>query len=134
MARIDLRLDPLDMTTEMLATLSRGSGGYPPFDIEYLHDRDPGAFLRITVAVAGFEAEELDVTTEGHQLVIRGSQDEKQNGEFLYRGIAGRQFRRIFLLTDAMEVTRANLQNGLLAIEIARRPANVRKINISVSD
>ncbi|WP_176086621.1 Hsp20 family protein [Martelella sp. HB161492] len=132
MARIDLRLDPLDMTSEMLAALSRGSGGYPPFDIEYLHGA--GAYLRITVAVAGFEAEELDVTTEGHQLVIRGSQDDKPDGDFLYRGIAGRQFRRIFLLTEAMEVTRASLQNGLLAIEIARRPADVRKINISVSD
>ena len=93
--------------------------------------------LRITLAVAGFAEEDLDVTTEENQLTIRGRQSADQGErEFLHRGIASRQFQRCFMLADGMTVTAAVLRNGLLSIDLVRpEPARmVRKINISVPD
>lgn len=102
--------------------------GYPPYNIE---QADSGR-LRITVAVAGFDAGDLAVTLEDNQLIIRGKQPEAADRTFLHKGIANRQFQRTFVLAEGMEVTEANLRNGLLSIELERPRANtvVRTIEI----
>ena len=88
--------------------------------------------MRITLAVAGFAADELSVTLEENQLVIQGRQRDEQDRIYLHRGIAARQFQRAFVLADGMEVLGARLDNGLLAIDLVRpEPTRlVRKIAI----
>lgn len=114
-------------------TLSeRGLGGaakaaeasYPPYNIELLPEGERGQeALRITLAVAGFSADELEVSVEDDQLTVRGSKREEEGPkEYLHRGIAGRQFRRSFTLARGVEVGKAELRDGLLAIELLRRP------------
>ena len=76
--------------------------------------------LRITLAVAGFTREQLDVSIEENQLVIRGRQQDDKTREYLHRGIAARQFQRTFVLADGIEVKGADLKNGLLSIDLAR--------------
>lgn len=113
------------------------SDGYPPYNIERLPrtDREPDR-LRITLAVAGFTRDQLDVTLEESQLVIRGRQTEDKSRHFLHRGIAARQFQRSFLLADGMEVLGADLSSGLLSVDLARPEPErtVRKIAIAVAD
>jgi HSP20 family molecular chaperone IbpA len=94
------------------------------------------ARLRITLAVAGFGDNDLDVSTEENQLVIRGRQADDIEHDYLHRGIAARQFIRTFVLADGMRVVGAELKNGLLAIDLDRPEPErlVRKINISVKD
>ena len=129
-----------DAMEKTLERLSKINDGYPPYNIERLRANDVTGDpdrLRITLAVAGFAEEDLDVTTEENQLTIRGRQAAEQGErEFLHRGIAARQFQRVFMLADGMVVTGAILKNGLLSIDLVRpEPARmVRKINISVSD
>jgi len=129
-----------DAMEKTLERLSKINDGYPPYNIERLRANDVTGDpdrLRITLAVAGFAEEDLDVTTEENQLTIRGRQAADQGQrEFLHRGIAARQFQRVFMLADGMVVTGAILKNGLLSIDLVRpEPARmVRKINISVSD
>ncbi len=86
--------------------------------------------------MAGFADEDLDVTVEENQLVVRGRQNDDTEREYLHRGIAARQFQRCFVLADGMRVVAAELKNGLLSIELDRPEAQrlVRKINISVKD
>ena len=88
------------------------------------------------LAVAGFSPDELDVTVEDNQVIIAGKQREDNSSEFLHRGIAARQFKRAFVLAEGMEVTGADLENGLLSIELLRRAPEriIRKIEISSSD
>jgi HSP20 family molecular chaperone IbpA len=108
-------------------TARNGGDGYPPYNIE-----ESEAALQITLAVAGFAPDELAVTIEDRQLVIRGKQAEPDGKTFLHRGIAARQFLRSFVLADGIEVTAAALENGLLKIDLAR-PAvqpSVRVVNI----
>jgi HSP20 family molecular chaperone IbpA len=112
-------------------TAKAAGDGYPPYNIEeFSPDR-----LRITLAVAGFSREELAVTVEDHQLVIRGKQIESADKTFLHRGIAARQFQRAFVLADGIEVTDAELENGLLAITLSRPRVEpkVRSIDIKSS-
>jgi len=112
-------------------TAKAAGDGYPPYNIEELaEDR-----LRITLAVAGFAPEELSVTVEENQLVIRGKQVENGDKNFLHRGIAARQFQRAFVLAEAIEVGGATLENGLLTIELMRpKPeAVVRTIEIKTA-
>ena len=92
--------------------------------------------LRITLAVAGFTRDQLEVTLEESQLVIRGRQSDDKTRHFLHRGIAARQFQRTFLLVDGMEVMGADLSNGLLSIDLVRPEPEriVRKIDISAPD
>jgi len=109
-------------------TAKSASDGYPPYNIEQSSEEK----LRITLAVAGFGRDELAVTVEGRQLVIRGKQVEATDKQFLHRGIAARQFQRAFVLAEGIEVTRAELENGLLSIELARPAAEsvIRTIKI----
>lgn len=110
--------------------------GYPPYNIERVAregDKDGGAeLLRITLAVAGFTREQLDITLEDNQLVIRGKQLDDKSREYLYRGIAARQFSRTFVLADGIEVKTADLNNGLLSIDLHRLEPErlVRRIEI----
>ncbi|MBV9636314.1 MAG: Hsp20 family protein [Methylobacteriaceae bacterium] len=111
-----------------------GSDGYPPYNIERLPRSDTAPErLRITLAVAGFTREQLEITIEENQLVIRGRQQDDKTRQFIHRGIAARQFQRTFLLADGMEVLGAELSNGLLALDLARPEPErvVKRINIS---
>lgn len=93
------------------------SDGYPPYNVEQVSDDE----LRITLAVAGFRLEDLDVRVEDTQLTIRGRQGEDESGRvFLHRGIATRQFQRSFVLSEGIEVGEATLDNGLLHIDLHR--------------
>lgn len=126
-----------DMLEESLRRHMRSNDGYPPYNIERLRPRETGAdYLRITLAVAGFSETELDVLTEENRLIVRGRQAERPEANYLHRGIAARQFQRVFLLADGIEVHGANLRNGLLSIDLVRpeHVVMVRKINISVPD
>lgn len=128
-----------DTIEKSLERIAKGSEGYPPYNIERINGAADGSsaeMLRITLAVAGFDESELDVTTEENQLVIRGRQVESEDREYLHRGIASRQFQRTFVLADGMRVTNAELRNGLLSVDLVRPEPErmVRKINISVRD
>lgn len=114
------------------------SDGYPPYNIERVPATDGrGESLRITLAVAGFTRDQLDVTVEERQLVIRGRQtDDTGNRVFLHRGIAARQFQRAFVLAEGIEVTAARLTNGLLEIDLVRpEPERIlKRIDIVARD
>jgi HSP20 family molecular chaperone IbpA len=107
-------------------TAKSAGDGYPPCNIEQLpgdsvgNDDDGSGAIRITLAVAGFALEEISVTVEDNQLVIRGKQSEAEDKRFLHRGIAARQFLRRFVLADGIEVKSAALENGLLKIDLIR--------------
>ncbi len=111
--------------------------GYPPYNIERVA-AEGGApeKLRITLAVAGFSQDQIDVTVEENQLTIRGRQLEDKAREFLHRGIAARQFQRSFLLAEGIQVLSADLAQGLLSIDLVRpQPARVvKKIEVSARD
>ena len=110
---------------------------YPPYNIERIPRVESAPErLRITLAVAGFTRDQLDVSLEENQLVIRGRQTEDRERHFLHRGIAARQFQRAFLLAEGMQVLGADLVNGLLSIDLARpEPERViKKIEIAARD
>jgi HSP20 family molecular chaperone IbpA len=118
-----------DEIERILDRVSKGSDGYPPYNIERLpRDAQNPERLRITLAVAGFTRDQLDVSIEESQLVIRGRQQDDKSRQFLHRGIAARQFQRTFVLADGMEVLGADLRNGLLSIDLVRpQPERVVK-------
>ena len=110
-----------DEIERALDRVSKAADGYPPYNIERLPQEGGNPErLRITLAVAGFTRDQLDVTIEESQLVIRGRQQDDKARQYLHRGIAARQFQRTFVLADGMEVLGADLKNGLLAIDLAR--------------
>jgi HSP20 family molecular chaperone IbpA len=123
-----LGFEEVERTVDRLT--KSGGDGYPPYNIE---QTGTGA-LRITLAVAGFSEDQLSVTVESNQLVVRGRQD-RDGGErvFLHRGIAARQFQRSFVLADGIDVTGASLEKGLLHIEMARPEVEtmVRSVKIT---
>lgn len=107
----------------------KNAEGYPPYNIEQTGDNR----LRITLAVAGFSMEDLQVTHEDTQLVIRGRQREEQEGRvFLHRGIASRQFQRAFVLAEGIVIEGAWLDNGLLHVELRRPQPEVRVKTIPI--
>jgi HSP20 family molecular chaperone IbpA len=91
--------------------------GWPPFNVEAL-ETDDG--VRISLAVAGFSADQLEVAVEGNQLTVSGKREGEGERAFLHRGIAARGFTRAFVLADGMEVRSARLEHGLLHIEVVR--------------
>lgn len=113
----------------MERTAKSDNNGYPPFNIE---QKSPNAY-RITLAVAGFAEDDLAITLEDRQLVIRGRQaDDDGERVFLHRGIAARQFQRSFVLADGVELIGATMENGLLHVDLARAEPEkiVQTINI----
>ena len=114
----------------ILDRVAKTSGeGYPPYNIEQIGDNG----LRITLAVAGFSVDDLNVSVEDNQLVIRGRNSDDETGRvFLHRGIAARQFQRSFVLAEGIEITGAALDNGLLHIDLHRKTLEpeVRTIKI----
>ena len=124
-----------DEIERALDRVAKGSDGYPPYNIERLaRDGQSPERLRITLAVAGFTRDQLDVSIEENQLVIRGRQQDDKARQYLHRGIAARQFQRTFVLAEGMEVLGADLKNGLLAIDLARpEPERIVK-TIAISE
>ena len=120
-----------DHLEQMLERASKtSSDGYPPYNIE----QTGPAGLRITLAVAGFSMDDLQITQEDNQLVIRGRQtDDGQGRVFLHRGIAARQFQRAFVLAEGIDITGAWLDSGLLHIDLARPQPEVRVKRIEIS-
>ena len=117
-----LGFDELERLVER--TARTGNEGYPPYNIE---QRDAQGF-RITLAVAGFSEDDLSITLEDRQLVIRGGSDGEDGRTYLHRGIATRQFQRAFVLAEGVEVTGAAMENGLLHVDLNRSmPENVVK-------
>ena len=112
------------------------SDGYPPYNIERISkDGERAELLRITLAVAGFTRDQLDITLEDKQLNVRGKQQDDKARDFLYRGIAARQFSRTFVLADGIEVKSADLANGLLSIDLHRLEPErlIRRIEIGAT-
>ena len=134
MSRMPLFANPLFLGFEDIERsferLSKSAAeGYPPYNVEQHSERH----LRITLAVAGFTLDELSVQLEGNQLVFRGRQAAADERQYLYRGIATRQFQRSFLLADGLEVTGAIFEHGLLHVDLDRPLVDpqVRSIEIT---
>jgi HSP20 family molecular chaperone IbpA len=124
-----------DEIERALERVTKSSDGYPPYNIERVAAQDcRPERLRITLAVAGFTRDQLDVTVEENQLVIRGRQQDDKSRQYLHRGIAARQFQRTFVLADGMEVLGADLNNGLLSIDLARPEPGRSVKTISITD
>lgn len=124
-----------DELERVLARATKSANdGYPPYNIERLQTQagEKGDLLRITLAVAGFREDELDISIEENQLTISGKQIDDKERTFLHRGIAARQFQRAFVLAEGIEVSGANLESGLLEIDLIRiQPERIiRKISI----
>ena len=117
-----------------LAANNNGNAGYPPYNIELKGENH----YRITMAVAGFAMEELEITSEGEKLVVKGTKNTEQpERQYLYQGIAERGFERTFQLADFVTVEGAHLENGLLNIELVREIPEAmkpRKIEIGAID
>jgi len=123
-----LGFEQLDRLVER--TAKTGNEGYPPYNIEQRGE----TCYRITLAVAGFGEDDLSITLEANQLVVRGRQADGDDARtYLHRGIAARQFQRSFVLADGVEVTGAELEHGLLHIDLARNEPQtvVRSIRIN---
>jgi HSP20 family molecular chaperone IbpA len=143
MTRMSMLSSPLLLGFEEMERLidrvGKGGDGYPPYNIERIRGATNGGSgfdtLRITLALAGFKREQIDVTVEDNQLTIRGRQDDDKSRQFIHRGIAARQFSRTFVLADGIEVKSADLSDGLLSIDLVRREPErtVRKIEIGKS-
>jgi len=129
-----------DGVERMLERMGKASDGYPPFNIERIRVGGDGSgvepAIRITLAVAGFQPDDLEITTEDNQLTIRGSQSDREERDFLHRGIAARQFQKSSLFADGMRILGAQLKNGLLMIDLVKPEPErvVKKIEITVED
>jgi HSP20 family molecular chaperone IbpA len=126
-----------DEIERVLDRVTKGSGdGYPPYNIERLANSDGGEILRITLAVAGFTKDQLDVSVEDSQLTVRGQQEEDDDRIYLHRGIAARRFTRTFVLADGIEVRCADLNNGLLLIDLERPEPErlIKKVEITQAE
>lgn len=121
-----------DHLERLLEHVSKTSAeGYPPYNIEQRGENQ----LRITLAVAGFAVDDLGVSVEDNQLVIRGRKpDEDPDRVFLHRGIAARQFVRSFVLAEGIEVTGSVLDNGLLHVDLERPTPEPEVRTIAIRD
>lgn len=134
MSRIAVFNSPLllgfDRLERIIDQVAKSSDGYPPYNIEQTCEQT----LRITLAVAGFRLEDLKVSLEGNQLVVRGRRPEDDRERvFLHRGLAFRQFQRGFVLADGIEVAGATLDHGLLEIELRRTEPEPQVRTIAIS-
>ena len=124
-----LGFDQFERTIDRISKLS--SDTYPPYNIEQISQNS----LRITVAVAGFKKNELDVSLEGNQLQIRGNKkDDERDRIFIHRGIATRQFQRNFVLAEGIEVNEASMDDGLLFVDLTQPINNDQSVKIEIKD
>ena len=138
MSRLSVLSNPFLLGFEEIERLidrtGKGGGeGYPPYNIERVAANDgEKEKLRITIALAGFTRDQLEIVVEDNQLIVRGRQTDDKSRTYLYRGIATRQFTRTFVLADGIEVKAAELSNGLLVIDLVRHEPDklVRRIEI----
>ena len=123
-----------DEIERALDRVAKAADGYPPYNIERIAAPGEPVRIRITLAVAGFDSNEIEVTVEENELSVTGRKAEDGARDYLHRGIAARQFQRTFVLADGMEVLGADLKNGLLSIDLAR-PVSERIVKtISILD
>ena len=142
MTRMTLQSNPLLLGFEELERLveranKAGGDGYPPYNIERIAKPESGdgsETLRITLAVAGFLRDQLEIQLEDKHLLIRGKQVDDAPRNFIHRGIAARQFCRTFVLADGLEVNSADLSNGLLSIDLIRIMPTRLSRSISIGD
>jgi HSP20 family molecular chaperone IbpA len=140
MSRLSLLSNPLllgfDEIERLVERANKGGGdGYPPYNVERIPAANgAGEFMRITLAVAGFAREDLEITLEDSQLTIRGRQQDDKDRDYLYRGIASRQFARTFVLAEGIEVKSASLANGLLAVDLERPEPERQVRTITIGD
>ncbi|WP_072373196.1 Hsp20 family protein [Hyphomicrobium sp. NDB2Meth4] len=126
MSRISMLSSPLLLGFEeierQIDRVTKGAGdGYPPYNIERIEPLNgESETLRITLAVAGFTRDQLEITLTDNQLIVRGRQVEEKTKNYLHRGIAARQFSRTFVLAEGIEVKSADLADGLLSIDLKR--------------
>ncbi|MFY0614986.1 MAG: Hsp20 family protein [Hyphomicrobiaceae bacterium] len=130
---VDLDFTPLYRTTigfdripqlmQSATRMSEADLGYPPYNIE----KDADDSYRIVIALAGFNKNDVEVVIEQSRLTVRGKMAEREGAEYLHRGIAGRSFERDFVLSEHIEVTGAEFDNGLLTIELKREIPEVLK-------
>jgi HSP20 family molecular chaperone IbpA len=125
----------LSLSAERLdAPAKAAEGGYPPYNIELLPEGERGPeILRITLAVAGFRLDELDVSVEDGELMIQGTKQDEAPKDYLHRGIAARHFKRTFALAKGVEVRKAQLHDGLLAIELERPHREKRVLKVGIA-
>ena len=132
MSRVSMFSSPLllgfDQFERTLDRIGKSTDNYPPYNIEQLAENR----LRITLAVAGFAREDLDIKIEANQLTIRGKQPDQGQRLFLHRGIAARQFQRSFVLAEGIEVSGARLDNGLLHIDLVRPEVESRVRTVEI--
>ena len=121
-----LGFDHFERAVDRIAKMS--AEGYPPYNIEQIGD----GRIRITLAVAGFGERDLQIQVENNQLTIRGRQEEVQDRVYLHRGIAARQFQRSFVLAEGIEVVDAELDNGLLHVDLVRPEQESRVKTIEI--
>ena len=124
-----LGFDEFERTVDRISKLS--SDSYPPYNIEQISAQ----ILRISIAVAGFTKEDLEISLEGNQLLIHGSRSEPNNDRiFIHRGIATRQFQRNFILADGIKVEGASMENGLLFIDLTQPVPQEESKKIEITD
>jgi len=122
--RSTVGFDRMTRLLEAALKADEANGAYPPYNIEKLGEDQ----YRITMAVAGFGQEDLEITAQQNSLVVAGkAKKESEEGQYLYRGIAGRAFERRFQLADGVQVKGAGLANGLLHVELERQIPEAKK-------
>ncbi|UXN74353.1 Hsp20 family protein [Devosia sp. A8/3-2] len=121
-----------DAFEERVDRLAKSADGYPPYNIERTQDDTGTEQFLVSIAVAGFAVDELEVIAEDNQIIVRGRQKDEAGKQYLHRGIAARQFQRSFLLADGMIVKDATLGHGMLVVALERlqAPKIARRIDI----
>jgi len=128
--RSTIGFDRLASLMENASNQDVGSTTYPPYNIELLSENA----YRITMAVAGFSEEDINIEVKEQSLTITGNKSEETTTEFLHQGIAARNFERVFKLADHVEVTGAQLSNGLLHVDLKRElPETMKPRSIKIT-
>ncbi len=118
-----------DRLFDMLESGSAAADNYPPFDLERVSDDE----YRITLAVAGFRSDEIDITAQQNLLIVSGRKREEDERRFIHRGIATRAFERRFGLADYVQVRSADLSDGILSIQLVREiPEEMKPRKVSI--
>jgi HSP20 family molecular chaperone IbpA len=127
----------LSLAARRAVSSGKPDAGYPPYNVELLpgNESESGT-LRITLAVAGFGVNELEVSVESGALTVRGKQHDDATRDYLHHGLAARQFKRTFQLASGVEVRQAELNDGLLAIKLIRprKEKRLLKVGIATAD